>query len=145
MTRIVFAASLTAAMALSMAAVAPASQSSRAGDPPRLIIESMTGEDSFRFYCAPCHGVTGRGDGPVAAALKTRPRDLTTLAKFNGGVFPRSGVTEFVIGTSRPLAAHGVGDMPVWGPIFRALDPSDARVKVRIENIVTYIESIQTN
>jgi hypothetical protein len=122
---------------------APAAQSSRAGDPPRLIIESMTGEDSFMFYCAPCHGVTGRGDGPVVPVLKTVPRDLTTLAKSNAGTFPRSAVIAFVTGTSRAVAAHGGTDMPVWGPIFRALDPSDARVKVRIENIVRFIESIQ--
>ena len=97
----------------------------------------MTGEDSFRFYCAPCHGVTGRGDGPVAAALMTAPGDLTTLAKFNAGTFPRSAVIAFVLGTGRALPAHGPSDMPVWGPIFRALDPSDARVRVRIENIVS--------
>ena len=126
------------------AAAMAAGQSSRAGDPPRLIIESMTGEDSFMFYCAPCHGVKGRGDGPVAPTLKTPPRDLTTLAKFNGGTFPRSAVIAFVDGTGRPVAAHGPSDMPVWGPIFRALDSSNLRVRIRIENIVMFIESLQT-
>ena len=141
MKRLVTAACLF----LSLGAIAePAAQSSRAGDPPRLIIESMTGEDSFRFYCAPCHGVTGRGDGPVAAVLKTLPRDLTTLTKLTAGTFPRSAVIAFVDGTGRALPAHGPADMPVWGPIFRGLDSSNARVKVRIENIVTFIESIQT-
>jgi mono/diheme cytochrome c family protein len=135
---------LVACLLLLGVVTAPAAQSSRAGDPPRLIIESMTGEDSFRFYCAPCHGLTGRGDGPIGAALRTPPRDLTTLAKFNAGTFPRSAVVAFVLGTGRPLPAHGPSDMPVWGPIFRALDPSDARVKIRVENIVTFIESIQT-
>ena len=57
--------------------------------------------------------------------------------------FPRADVISFVTGVSDKLPTHGPGDMPVWGPIFRALDPSDARVKVRIENIVNYIESIQ--
>jgi hypothetical protein len=33
--------------------------------------------------------------------------------------------------------------MPVWGPTFRSLDPSDTRVKVRIANLVAYIASIQ--
>ena len=142
MKRLVTAACLF----LSLGAIAePAAQSSRAGDPPRLIIESMTGEDSFRFYCAPCHGVTGRGDGPVGAVLKTLPRDLTTLTKLNAGTFPRSAVIAFVDGTGRALPAHGSDDMPVWGPIFRALDSSNARVKVRIENIATFIESIQIN
>ena len=32
----------------------------------------------FRRYCAVCHGLEGRGDGPNAAALgETQPRDLT--------------------------------------------------------------------
>jgi len=122
---------------------ASGAQTAKAGEPPRLIIESMTGGDSFRFYCAPCHGVTGRGDGPVAAALRTRPADLTTLKKLNVGTFPRSAVTASVIGTGRASPSHGPSDMPVWGPIFRALDPSDVRVKIRIENIVDYIESLQ--
>jgi hypothetical protein len=34
--------------------------------------------------------------------------------------------------------------MPVWGPIFRALDPSNERLTlIRIENLVGYLESIQ--
>jgi hypothetical protein len=33
--------------------------------------------------------------------------------------------------------------MPVWGPIFRALDPNDARTAVRLDNLVRYLESIQ--
>jgi mono/diheme cytochrome c family protein len=126
------------------AAMLSAGQSSRPGEPPRLVIESMTGEDSFRFYCAPCHGVSGRGDGPVGPSLKTRPPDLTLLTRRNGGAFPRDNVISFVTGVSDKLPTHGPSDMPVWGPIFRALDPSDARVKIRIDNIVTFIESIQT-
>lgn len=31
----------------------------------------------FRAHCAPCHGPTGRGDGPAAAALNAPPADLT--------------------------------------------------------------------
>jgi hypothetical protein len=41
-------------------------------------------------------------------------------------------------------ASHGSADMPVWGPIFRSLDRSDARTRVRIANLVAYIESIQS-
>ena len=111
--------------------------------PPRLAIESMSGQDSFLFYCAPCHGRGGRGDGPVAAALKTSPPDLGTLARRNGGTFPRATVTSFVAGSARTLTAHGPGDMPVWGPIFRSLDPSDTRATVRIDNVVAFIESMQ--
>jgi hypothetical protein len=33
--------------------------------------------------------------------------------------------------------------MPVWGPVFRGLDPSDTRAAIRIANVVKYIESLQ--
>ncbi len=33
--------------------------------------------------------------------------------------------------------------MPVWGPIFNALEPSESANRVRIANIVGHIESLQ--
>jgi mono/diheme cytochrome c family protein len=111
--------------------------------PPTLVIASMTGRDSFAFYCATCHGSSGKGDGPTAAALKAAPPDLTLLARRAGGTFPRSQVEALVTGAGRVVPAHGSGEMPVWGPIFRSLDPSEARVKVRIANLVEYLESTQ--
>jgi hypothetical protein len=33
--------------------------------------------------------------------------------------------------------------MPVWGPIFQALDSSDERARARIENVIAYLMSIQ--
>jgi mono/diheme cytochrome c family protein len=38
--------------------------------------------------CAVCHGVAGKGDGPLAAQLKTPVADLAQIQKNNGGVFP---------------------------------------------------------
>jgi mono/diheme cytochrome c family protein len=119
-----------------------AGQSTRQS-PPALTIESLAGRDTFEFYCAPCHGVDGRGGGPVATALSTAPPDLTLLAARHGGTFPAKDVREFVTGTGRPIAAHGSSAMPIWGPTFRSLDPSDTRVRVRITNVVKHIESIQ--
>jgi len=109
-----------------------------------LIVESMVGRDLFAFYCASCHGRDGRGQGPVAASLKTAPPDLTVLADRGGGTFPRARVKDIIGGASTQVTpSHGPGEMPVWGPIFRFLDPSDARVKVRIDQLVNYVESIQ--
>ena len=109
---------------------------------PPILIESLAGRDSFQQYCAPCHGGGGRGDGPVASALRTRPADLTTLSRQSGGAFPGERVRSFVTGTGRALAAHGTTEMPVWGQMFRAFE-SDARVRERIGNLVAYVESIQ--
>jgi mono/diheme cytochrome c family protein len=110
--------------------------------PPSILIESLAGRDSFELYCASCHGTTGRGDGVVAAALRKRPADLTTLARRNDGAFPTDAVRGVIAGSERPVAAHGTTEMPVWGPLFRAFE-SDTRTRLRIENLVSYIESIQ--
>jgi mono/diheme cytochrome c family protein len=110
---------------------------------PALIDPSLVGSDVFRSFCAPCHGRDGAGGGPVASALKKTPADLTRIRIANGGQFPRRRIEEFVTNGKPGIVAHGSSDMPIWGPTFRSLEPSDALVKVRIANVVDYIESIQ--
>jgi mono/diheme cytochrome c family protein len=110
---------------------------------PSLVQPSLSGRDIFDFYCATCHGREGRGGGPVAAALRTIPADLTTLAARNGGRFPRERVRDFVTHGRADPVAHGSADMPVWGPIFEALDASDRLAQIRIDNVVSYVESLQ--
>lgn len=123
---------------------APASAQQPPRTTPPLVIESMRGQDLFHFYCSACHGVDGKGHGPTAAALNTPPADLTKIAVKNGGLFPRQQIIGFVsYGTPTVIVAHGSRDMPVWGPIFSALDPSPVRTQMRIENLVEYLESIQ--
>jgi hypothetical protein len=109
---------------------------------PPLVIESMYGPDLFRLYCATCHGRDAKGGGPAAAALKIPPPDLTVLARRQNGVFPRREVEVIIRGPATP--SHGSDEMPIWGPIFKALDPSsEARVNARIDSLVSYIQSIQ--
>jgi cytochrome c553 len=122
-------------------AATTAAQGPRPALPP-LVPESLIGSVSFDLYCASCHGRDGRGNGPTATALKTAPADLTALARANRGVFPRERVLAFIEGSQR-AASHGSPDMPVWGPTLRALDASDARVTVRLQNLVAFVESIQ--
>ena len=103
---------------------------------------SLVGRDSFALYCASCHGSGGRGDGPVAGALKTRPADLTGIALRNNGSYPRDRIRDFIVGIGRTPAAHGTTDMPIWGPLFRFFE-SDERARVRVENLVAYLETLQ--
>ena len=114
--------------------------------PPRtpevLTIDSLAGKDTFDAYCAPCHGRGGAGDGPVAPVLRTPPADLRTLSS-KRGFFPKQEIVAFVTGNGRPIEAHGSSDMPIWGAIFHGLDPSDTRVKIRLQNVVDYVESLQ--
>ena len=122
--------------------VAVSAQTQSPKRPSALTIDSLAGKDSFDAYCAPCHGRSGAGDGPVASVLRAAPADLRSLAS-KRGYFPREEIVAFVTGDGRPLAAHGTSDMPIWGAIFRSLDPSDPRVKVRLQNVVAYVESLQ--
>jgi mono/diheme cytochrome c family protein len=111
---------------------------------PPLAIPSMAGRDLFGFYCASCHGRDGKGGGPIAQSLKTPPSDLTTIARRRGSAFPTRLVeSRLADGGTLSTGAHGSTDMPVWGPIFRSLDPRDTVTRVRIANIVEYVESIQ--
>jgi mono/diheme cytochrome c family protein len=132
----------TAAICASWMALAAGGQGERQQLPP-LALASLGATESFDFYCAPCHGRGGQGDGPVAAALRSKPADLTTLAERSGGEYPRDRVRAYITGSGRPIAAHGASDMPVWGPAFRALEASDTRAHVRIDGIVDHIESLQ--
>jgi mono/diheme cytochrome c family protein len=68
---------------------------------------------------------------------------LTTLAARNRGLFPAARVKAFIAGGPVTVPAHGSSEMPVWGPIFKVLDPSDTLADARIENVVAYIQSIQ--
>ncbi len=42
------------------------------------------GKASFEQLCASCHGAVGKGDGPAAAALTPKPRDLTDKGYMGG-------------------------------------------------------------
>ncbi len=105
----------------------------------------MEGEQLFRTYCASCHGIDGKGGGPVAPALKQRPADVTAIAMRNHGVFPRDRIIRYVAFGDPAPSAHGSKDMPVWGPNFMALAPgSFATVNERVESVVAYLASIQS-
>jgi mono/diheme cytochrome c family protein len=102
-----------------------------------------SGVEMYKSYCAACHGVDGKGKGPAAEALKVPPTDLTLLNSKNGGKFPSNRVAN-IIGGAEGIRAHGSSDMPLWGPIFHSLDSSNESVtKLRIANVVKYLESIQ--
>ena len=102
-----------------------------------------SGKGMYLAYCASCHGKEGKGDGPAAPSLKCVPTDLTQLAAANGGTFPESHVIQTIKGDSL-TSGHGSKDMPVWGPIFRAMGTtSDGVAQLRVRNLTKYIASMQ--
>ncbi len=102
----------------------------------------MSGEQLYTAYCASCHGVDGRGQGPAAPALKTKLPDLTLMAKKKNGRFPEGDVFQ-VIKWGGGIVGHGSKEMPVWGTAFRTIDHGEAEVNLRINNLIQYLESIQ--
>lgn len=87
------------------------------------------GRAAYATYCATCHGDAGKGDGPGAAALNPKPRDLTDRAymvklndQYLSDIVSKGGVA---LGKS-PL-------MPPWGT---ALKPEDIR------NVIAYVRSL---
>jgi mono/diheme cytochrome c family protein len=99
-----------------------------------------SGEQMFKDYCAACHGLRGKGDGPAAEILKAPPIDLTTMAKRSDGKFPYMHFAAILrFGTESH--AHGTTDMPLWGPLFRSQNKDLA--ELRIQNLTKYVESIQ--
>jgi mono/diheme cytochrome c family protein len=128
--------------AVSLIGVFAASEIASAQDEHLGIIE-------YEVACLPCHGIEGRGDGPVAEKLKVPPADLTQIAKKSGGAFPAAKVAEIIDGRAA-VAAHMRREMPVWGKRYRkatAPDESfadiDARARMQIDALVNYLESIQ--
>jgi len=117
------------------------------------------GRIEFLSKCAECHGADGKGAGPMSSRLKTKPADLTVLAKRNNGVFSPAAVANAVDGRSE---SHRGIEMPVWGcrqgpppdrrkghepkPIDSLLDlPCDPEevTRSRIMDVVEYLGQIQ--
>ena len=78
--------------------------------PDAAVVQS--GRALFATYCASCHGIGGRGNGPAAEELRRRPADLTQFAKRNGGVFNGARIHNIVDGRAvktglRRLRARG--------------------------------------
>ncbi|GAB4336762.1 MAG: hypothetical protein Kow0089_07410 [Desulfobulbaceae bacterium] len=67
--------------------------------------DSASIERGAKLYaekCSLCHGEKGRGDGPAAQSLRTRPTDLATMS----GMHPDGDVAWKI--------AEGRGAMPGW-------------------------------
>ena len=103
---------------------------------------AASGSEMFKQYCAPCHGLDGKGTGPAAAALKKQPANLTELASKNNGKFPELKVFNTIKGDIE-VAAHGSRDMPVWGALFPSVSSTQGEVQLRLSNLTDYVKSIQ--
>ncbi len=92
------------------------------------------GKKAFEANCSACHGMTGKGDGPVGAALPVSPRD------FSVGDFKLDTNKDGKIGTDADLksviqqGAAAFGGTPLMAP-WPTLSEAD------IDNIIAYIRT----
>lgn len=105
-----------------------------------------SGKQMYNSYCATCHGLDGKGNGPAAMELKQQPTDLTALSRNNGGKFPDAHVYSVLqFGVETP--AHGSKEMPVWGPALRSLTNGSSAARMveqqRISNLTNYLRTLQ--
>jgi mono/diheme cytochrome c family protein len=107
--------SIGAAAALAMVVGGRTQITAQAQPPPQVKTASappfvgVEGKDSYMAFCAVCHGIEGRGNGPAAPALKMPVPDLTTMAKRHGK-FDRINVERRISGVDQMPVAHGTHD-----------------------------------
>jgi len=103
------------------------------------------GKVLYVALCASCHGTRGEGDGPVAAALSTRPSNLRLLSARYGNPLPEDQIARFIDGRV-DVKAHGPRAMPVWGETAWANPEGTSgpsQVKSWVAKVVAYLRSIQ--
>lgn len=101
-------------------------------------------KQDYQKYCASCHGSEGRGDGPVAQAMKAMPADITLLSMNNGGQYPADKVREIIDGRA-DVKSHGPRAMPVWGEelYVSAEGVGQRQARDRIDALTEYLLHMQ--
>lgn len=110
------------ALCLLISGVLAASSFAEGGDP-------KAGKVTYDKVCATCHGATGKGDGPAAAVLPTKPRNHTD------GLYMNTLSDEYVFKIIKEggVAVGKAQFMPAW----------EAQIKdPEIWNVVAYIRSL---
>ena len=87
-------------------------------DAPGNAQEPGLGKSIYDARCAPCHGATGKGDGPNAALLNPRPRNFTAgIFKFRSTESGSLPADEDLTSTIRN-GLHGTA-MSDWDPFIK--------------------------
>jgi mono/diheme cytochrome c family protein len=110
--------------------------------------DAAAGEETYLQFCAACHGIEARGNGPMAPILLLQPPNLRTLTARYDGVFPVVRVVTRIDGRD-PLVAHG-SPMPVYGDFFEGDDTAmkaetgqPIMTSRAIVDLVAYLEGVQ--
>lgn len=110
--------------------------------------DMVPGELAYTQYCATCHGISGKGDGPLTEIMTDKVSDLTQLSANNDGVFPMLEVIHVIDGRTG-LRGHG-GPMPTYGALFAeevdsTLFGSVLYTRGKILSLAYFLEELQAN
>jgi len=101
-----------------------------------LAADAAAGKTIFTTNCASCHGESGKGDGPVGAALQPPPRDFTVGDfKFDTDGDGKAG-TETDLENVISQGAAAFGGSPLMAP-WPTLSETDK------QNVIAYIRTLK--
>ena len=125
----IFRIALAATLAFLVASViAVRGQEVKIKEVPITPMPDVSGGATYKAYCAVCHGVGGKGDGPARKALVKAPSDLTTITARHNGKFPAMAVKMAIVGDT-VVAAHGTRDMTATSRAPMSMPSSSALVE----------------
>ncbi len=93
--------------------------------------DATKGAETFKTYCAVCHGVSGKGDGPAGIALKPTPAD------YSDPVVAKRLTDEHVYNVIKNGGAS-VGRSPLmaaWGGTLKDQD---------VRNVAAFVQKLKT-
>ena len=97
--------------------------------------DAAKGKVIFTTNCASCHGESGKGDGPVGAALNPHPRDFTKAEfKFDAAKDGKPG-SDAALTNVIKNGAGVYGGSPLMAPWGGTLSDAD------IQNVIAYIRT----
>ena len=98
--------------------------------------DAAAGKPLFQANCATCHGMGGKGDGPVGAVLNPPPRDFTTAAfKYDTDGDGKPGTDADLVNViTKGAAAYGGSPLMAPWPMLTA---------AQVDDVVAYIRSLK--
>lgn len=93
--------------------------------------DPVKGAETYKLYCALCHGPTGAGDGAGAAALNPKPRALSNKEEM-------AKITDHEVFTAIKMGGAAVGKSPfmvAWGAILGNDDQ-------KVHDVAAYVRTL---